>query len=148
MSKQESNFSRPEMLGRTAGLALRRRVLAGIATMLMSASLILTSSVFAHNINLQAARDKAREYARSIRDSPGRNYVHYETSCVTAFPGHNHYVRCNLYFQNAEDKKLGNWTCTEKIEVYLNAHKKTLGGLVEAFGDPEMHVKQTSKKTC
>jgi hypothetical protein len=114
----------------------------------MGASLVFTSNVFAHNIVLAEAREKAREYARSIRDDPGRNYIHYRTNCVAAFPGHNHYVRCTLFFQNAKDRERGEWTCKENIEVYNKAHGKTFGGLVDRFGDPTMYIRRTSQRAC
>lgn len=127
---------------------MRRRVLAGIAVLLLGASFIFTGSVSAHSIDLAAAREKAREYARSVRDAPGRNYVHYATSCVRAFTGHNHIVRCTLFFQNTKAKLQGYWTCRENIEVYHNAHGKTLGGLVDRFGDATMYIRRTSQRAC
>ena len=46
--------------------ARNRRVIARIATILMGASLVFTSSTSAHNINLQAAKLRADSYARKV----------------------------------------------------------------------------------
>jgi hypothetical protein len=46
---------------------LKRRVLAGIAAILMGASLVFAWSASAHNISLEGSRETAREYARQIR---------------------------------------------------------------------------------
>jgi hypothetical protein len=147
MNKQRDYSTEDKMPNVTAGCRPRSRVLTVMAVTVMGASLILTSSVFAHNISLKAAREKAREYARSVRDAPGRNYEHYETDCTIAFPGHNHYVRCTLFFQNAEDRKSGKWTCKERIEVYFRAHQD-VGLFDEGLWDKTMYLKHTSQKTC
>jgi hypothetical protein len=103
-------------------LMVRKRVLAGIAVLLMGASLVFTGSASAHNIDQKKAREAAREYAREVRDKSGGRYLHYSTFCYKMFANHNHYVRCEIEYQNAQDKAKGVYTCKESINVYMRAH--------------------------
>lgn len=126
---------------------MRITILAMAATLVMGAGLAFTGNASAHNINVQAAREKARDYARAKRSDPGRTYKHYSTDCVAAYPGHNHYVRCTISYQNAADTARGRQTCTERVEVYLRAHLKTiLEGTTHM--DPTMYLKHTSDRQC
>ena len=122
MSIRQNKFPRRTRLGMTRGGMLRRKVLAGIAAILMGMSLVFTESTSAHNIDVKKAREVAREYARAIRDQSNGNYKHYSTNCVAAFPNHNHIVRCLIDFQNAKDSAAGVYTCRERIELYLDSH--------------------------
>ena len=122
MSKQDNDFSRRRMLGMTVGAVLRRRVVAGIAAVIMGASLVFTGSTSAHNIDLDKAWELARNYARSVRKESGR-YLHYSTNCVRAFPKHNHIVRCVIQYQDAKDTAAGMDTCIETIELFLPPHR-------------------------
>jgi hypothetical protein len=79
MSTPENNFSRRERLKITTGFRLRIRVLAGIAAILMGASLIFSVNVSAHNIDVKKARELVRDYARGVRDGSGGKYIHYST---------------------------------------------------------------------
>jgi hypothetical protein len=124
MSTQENNHSGPEPLGMTAGHMLRRKILAGIAVLLMGAG-PLSESASAHNINLAKAQEFARDYAREVREESGGKYLHYTTDCIKLFQGHNHYVRCTIEFTN--DENPGNdksAACREQIDVYLQAHNR------------------------
>lgn len=123
MSKQESDFPRRERFGLRRDFMPRRRVLAGITAILMSASLIFSGNVSAHNIDLNKAREVVRNYARMVRDQSGGKYVHYSTNCVAAFPGHNHIARCLIDYKNEEDTKKGVYTCRELVEIKLWPHK-------------------------
>lgn len=126
---------------------MRITILAIMATLVMGVGLVVTANTFAHNIDVKAAREKARDYARKKRSDPGRTYKHYSTDCVAAYPGHNHYVRCTISYQNEADTARGRQTCTERIEVYLRAHLKTiLEGTTHM--DPTMHIKHTSNRQC
>jgi hypothetical protein len=128
---------------------LRRKVLPGLAAIVMGASLIFTPKVLAHSIDLEAAWEKARDHARSVRNDSNGNYKHYATDCVKAFTGHNHYVRCTIFFQTEKDKERGKWTCRERVEVYHEAHGRTgPGGIYERFGNDTMYLKHTSQKIC
>jgi hypothetical protein len=98
-------------------------------------------SVVAHNIDVVKARDKAREYARQKVADPNRAYEHYTTDCLAAFPGHNHYVRCSIFYQDENRVQL----CKERIEVYLQPHRKTM---TTNLYDPTMFIKNTSAKEC
>jgi len=122
MIKQANNFSPRQLLGITAGLMLRRRALAGIAVILIGASLIFSGIVSAHNIDLKKARELARDYARKVRDESGGKYAHYSTNCVAAFPNHNHIARCLIEYRNEADTKKGVYTCQELIEINLPPH--------------------------
>ncbi|MFL6229074.1 MAG: hypothetical protein ACJ741_09865 [Pyrinomonadaceae bacterium] len=104
---------------------MRRRVLAGVAAMLMGVSLIFAGNVSAHNIDLVKAREVARAYARQVRDESGGKYAHYSTSCVAAFPGHNHIARCMIDYKNAADSERGTYTCRELIEIKMPPHSKS-----------------------
>ena len=150
MNKQASNFLRRERSKMmTVGLTPRSGMLGVIATVLMGASLVFTTNVLAHNIDLEKAWEKARDYARAKRSDPGRTYKHYATDCVKAFPGHNHIVRCTISYQTPKDKEKGKWTCSERIEVYLEAPGRTgPGGIWESFGSDVMHIRHTSQRQC
>jgi len=120
MSKQETDFSRRQMLRQTVCFMLRRSVLAGIiAVLLMGASFIFMRRASAHNIDLAKAKVLARDYARKVRYESKGVYIHSRWSCVNAFPKHNHYVRCLIEHQNAADKAAGVYTCKETIELYM-----------------------------
>ncbi len=119
MSKQENKFSRRQRLGMIMDSMLRKRVLAGVAIILMGSSLIFTLSASAHNIDVAKAREVAREYARQVRDESGGKFTHYSTRCGAIFPDHNHYARCTIEYQNAKDTAAGVYTCKETIEVYM-----------------------------
>jgi hypothetical protein len=101
-------------------------------------------SVKAHNIDVVAAREKAREYARQKVADPNRAYEHYSTDCLAAFPGHNHYVRCSIFYQDENRRQL----CKERIEVYLAAHHNAGGLDLGRVTDLRMYVKHTSAKEC
>ncbi|MFL6229075.1 MAG: hypothetical protein ACJ741_09870 [Pyrinomonadaceae bacterium] len=101
---------------------LRGRALAGIVAIVMGASLIFAGNVSAHNIDMNKAREAARNYARQVRDESGGKYTHYSTSCVAAFPGHNHIARCLIDYKNEEDTKKGVYTCRELVEIKLLPH--------------------------
>ena len=150
MTKQASKLlrrERSEMM--TVGLTSRIGILAVIATVLMSAGLVFAANALAHNIDLEKAWEKARDYARAKRSDPGRTYKHYATDCVKAFPGHNHIVRCTISYQTPKDKEKGKWTCSERIEVYHEAHGRTgPGGIYERFGNDVLHIRHTSQRQC
>jgi len=100
--------------------------------------------VFAHTIDVAQAREKAREYARKKVDDPNRAYQHFTTDCLAAFPGHNHYVRCSIFYFDDNRNQL----CKERIEVYLPAHhaaKFPDFGTVQEF---TYNLKHTSTKEC
>lgn len=104
----------------------KRGLLSGVAAILMGASFILSGNVSAHNIDVQKAREVIRNYARGVRDASGGKYVHYSTSCVAAFPGHNHIASCVVDYQNEEDTKKKVYTCRERIDVRLQPHQRGL----------------------
>ena len=122
MSKQENKFSRRERLGMTMSFMLRRRALAGIAALVMGASLVFTGSTSAHNTDRKKAREAARDYARKVRDNSGGKYLNYSTYCYKLFGNHNHYVQCEIEYQNAKDKAAGVYTCKEIVTFYMRAH--------------------------
>jgi len=100
--------------------------------------------VFAHTIDVAMARDKAREYARQKVADPNRAYEHFSTDCLAAFPGHNHYVRCSIFYLDANRVQL----CKERIEVFLAAHSHAKWpdlGEVTSF---TLYIKHTSAKDC
>ena len=99
-----------------------RRVLVLIAALLMSASFIFSVSTSAHNIDLEAARNAARRYARQVRDQSVGKYQHYSTNCENAFPGHNHIVRCQIDYQHDAFTKSAAYTCREFIEIKVAPH--------------------------
>ncbi len=53
MRKQANNFSRRKISGMTIGFMQRRRLLAGIATVAMGASLVFTTNASVHSIDLE-----------------------------------------------------------------------------------------------
>ncbi len=123
---------------------MRRKSLVVMVLILLGASLVGPWSTSAHNIDLKKAREVAREYARSVRDASGGKYAHYKTSCVSAFPNHNHYVRCLIDYQNAGDTEKGVYTCRESIEIYLGRHDGGASGV----GSWVLLGKHTSRNQC
>ena len=102
---------------------------------------------YAHNIDLEKARAKAQIYAKRKRDDSTRNYAHFKTECWTLFPGHNHYVGCNLYYWTAANSNNRNWNCKEYVEVYLEAAYKP-NILSREINDYQLYLKNPSKKQC
>ncbi len=134
MSKQETDFSRRQILGQTVCFMLRRSVLAGIIAVLMGASLVFTGSASAHNIDLAKAKELVRRYAQAVRrESDSRDlYISSTWNCVNAFPNHNHIVRCVIQHQNARDKNAGVYTCKETMELYMTPHRPAESYLIYA----------------
>jgi hypothetical protein len=122
MSTEQNNFRCCERVGMTRGFMLRRRILAGVAAILMGASLVFSGSVSAHDIDVKKARELVREYARSVRDQSGGKYIHFSTRCTAMFPNHNHYASCIAEYQNAKDTAAGVYTCKEMITVFFSNH--------------------------
>lgn len=122
MSKQDNNFSLRGRCGITVESMLRRRVLAGIAAILMCASLVFTLRASAHNISLANAREMARQYAKSVREESRGKYISSMSDCYTLFPGHNHYVRCEIDYKDEATKNNGRGVCYETIDVYVQSH--------------------------
>jgi hypothetical protein len=120
-----------------------KRVLVLIAALSMGASLVFTSSAIAHNIDLDKAWELARNYARSVREESNGKYLHYTTNCVKAFPGHNHFVRCVIEYQNAKDTAAGVYTCKETIELYMVPHDYGRDGPVYTI-----YARHTSSNKC
>jgi hypothetical protein len=54
---------------------LRRRMLVGLAALLLGASLVFSGNVSAHNISLERAWEMAREYARAVRSATAATVV-------------------------------------------------------------------------
>ena len=101
---------------------MRKNPLIVIVAMLIGVNFVFTCSTSAHNIDIAKAREVIRNYARKVRDDSGGKYAHYSTSCVAAFPGHNHIARCLIDYKNEADTKAGVYTCRELIEVKLAIH--------------------------
>jgi hypothetical protein len=38
------------------------------------------------------------------------------------YPGHNHFVQCEIEYKTAKDKALGTYTCKEVIQIKFHAH--------------------------
>lgn len=130
MSTPENDLSRRERV--------RRSVLAGVAVLLMGASLVFISSTSAHDVNLKKAREAAREYARSVRAASDGKYIHYSTRCSKLFP---HIVKCEIEYQNAQDTAKGVYTCKEGITVYFRPHSS-------AGEDYTLYGKHHSANAC
>jgi len=122
---------------------MRSSSIIAIVAILIGASLVFSGRTSAHNIDLKKAREAARDYARSVRDESGGKYVHYSTSCVRAFPGHNHIVSCVISYQNEQDTAKGVYTCRESIEIKMPPHSRSTGSM--DFG---LHGFHTSWNMC
>lgn len=128
MNQIENDISRRRKLGTSAASMLRRSMLGGIAAILMGVGLAYPSGVSAHNIGVQSAKLKVREYVRSVINAPGSRYVRATTTCNKAFNGHNHYVRCMVQYKDRESENKGRvYACTEHIEVYFQSHNLLRG---------------------
>jgi hypothetical protein len=102
---------------------LMKRVIVGIAVLLMVASLVFPWSASAHNIDVKKATEVAKEYAREvIKESQGK-YLHFKWRCGRMYPGHNHYVGCTIEYQNAKDKAAGVYTCKETININMKPNR-------------------------
>jgi hypothetical protein len=103
---------------------MSRRMLAGIAALLMGASLVFSPSASAHNVGLEHAKEKAKEYSLRVLNDSGKDYVQVIRRCSRAFSGHNHYVRCTIQYEDPASKNVdGVFACTETIEVYFQSHR-------------------------
>jgi len=122
MIKHDGNFTSRKCRELTVGLVLVR-LRPVVAAILLGAS-IFSTNTFAHNIDLDKSWELAREYARLVRKQSNGRYLHYNTNCVNAFPGHNHIVRCAVAYQDAKDTKAGVYTCKERVEFHLWAHSR------------------------
>src|SRR5690242_6905151 len=111
-----------------------RAAVSGFIIFLLGASLVFPLSASAHNIDVEKAREVARTYARQVRDESGGKYAHYSTSCVSAFPNHNHIARCIIDYQNEADTKKGVYTCRELIEIKVPVHGYYKGISFELYG--------------
>jgi hypothetical protein len=124
MSKHENRHSRRARLGMIIGFILRRRVLAVIAAILMCASLVFTLRASAHNISLANAQNMVLQYAETVVDESKGKYIQAETDCYNLFPGHNHYVRCEIYYKDQATKNTtGQGVCYETVDVYVQSHR-------------------------
>ena len=96
---------------------LRRRVLAGIAALLMGASLVFTSSTSAHELTLTKARRKAERRGQGHSRSANSSYGTYKTVCTRM---EYHYVRCKIYYygRSSPAQKNDSILCTEFLNVY------------------------------
>ena len=103
---------------------LIRRVMVGIAGLVMGISFIFTVSTSAHDINVANAKNMVREYARSVLNEGGRGYVQAITRCVRGYPGHNHIATCTVQYEDQASKDIdGVFACTETIIVYMQSHR-------------------------
>lgn len=98
------------------------------AVVMMAVSFAFTLSTSAHNINLARAREKAREYARLVRDDSDGLYTRYRTDC-REFPaggGHHHIVRCVIEFDDEVTikSKSGKHVCRETLEINFSPHNR------------------------
>ena len=121
-----------------------RATASGFIIFLLGASFVFTLSASAHNIDVKKAREIARDYARRVRDESGGKYAHYSTSCVAAFPNHNHIVRCLIDYKSATDTQKGVYTCRESIEVLMGSHDGGMSGV----GSWTLWAKHTSDNQC
>ncbi len=143
MSKQETDFSRRQILRETMCFMLGRSVLTGIIAVLMGASLVFTESVSAHNIDLAKAKVLARDYARKVREESQGKYIRSTWNCVNAFPNHNHYVRCLIQHQTVDDKAAGVYSCKETVELFMAPDDSFKGGPLY-----RIYAKHTSTNVC
>ena len=121
----------------------RNRFVRKAAMVIVLASSLLywtAPNVSAHTIDVAKAREKAREYARAKVNDPNRNYKHYQTDCVAAFPNHNHIVTCSIGYDTEANRGNKEFSCKESIEVYLYPHKDFLVYTLQ--------IRHTSKAEC
>jgi hypothetical protein len=102
-----------------------RRVIARTAVVLMSMSLVFSEITSAHNISVSMAQTRVMKYSERVMNEPNSRYVEAKTNCERVFPGHNHYVRCTVQYEDRRSKrKDGVFACTEKIEVFFQPHNR------------------------
>jgi hypothetical protein len=95
----------------------RRAAIGTVAA--LSISSLLTGTASAHNVAMPAAKAKARAYALTVLNDPDLSFISANTSCVRAFTGHNHFIRCTEKYDTEETKTTKDYACTERIDVYL-----------------------------
>jgi hypothetical protein len=79
-----------------------------------------TGTASADNISVQFAGSKCKTYAQGVIDST--NFTEANVKWVPAFPGHNHYVRCTVSYDNAATASKKYYACVETLDVYLLPH--------------------------
>jgi hypothetical protein len=110
-------------MNRTTAPKLRRRGPFKALAVLMLAvagALAFTGTASADNISVSAAQSKCRAYARGVLADT--DFVSANVKSVRVFPGHNHYVRCTVSYDDAETKSTKYYACIETLDIYLLAH--------------------------
>ncbi len=102
------------------GSRLARSLRPAAAAILLGSSL-LTTNTFAHNIDLNQARQKVDVYAKRVQKQ--RDYTRSEIFCQNLNRGHNHQVGCTVSYHNAKSWAAGRYACVEEITVYFQAHR-------------------------
>lgn len=99
---------------------LRKRVLAGIAVHFMVGCAVFTLSAFAHDIDVEQARQKVEDYVRTVLKERGYLADAADTiSCNKLYP---HQVLCEISYSTKEDRRRGSSSCRESITVYFKSH--------------------------
>ena len=99
---------------------IRRNCRPVIAAVLLGSSLF-TTNTFAHNIDLNQAKQKVEAYAQRVQKQ--RDFTTSGVFCQRLNRGHNHQVGCMVSYYNAKSQAAGRVACFEEITVYFQAHR-------------------------
>ncbi len=119
MIKQEKKIDCKD-LALNIGSRLARSLRPAAAAILLVSSL-LTTNTFAHNIDLNQARQKVDVYAKRVQKQ--RDFIRYNLFCQNMNRGHNHQVQCWVRYHTAKSLAAGRYACVEEITVYFQAHR-------------------------
>ena len=111
-----NEISGREALGLTPSRPRRIAVLAGLIAIVIASALIVSSNVTAHDIDLEQARQKLEDYARSVAQE--NNYRADVVNRITCNKEYPHQVICFIGYRTQDGKD----ACTEGITVYFKSH--------------------------
>lgn len=119
---------------------LRPRAIALGIVATMGASLLLTATASAHNINLAAARAKVRKYDQRVLDDPKQTpeYVKARSSCRLQFKNHSHFAICSVTYETATDVN----ACQERLQAYIQIRGSSI---TAPFARPGIFMKHITE---
>jgi hypothetical protein len=91
-----------------------------IAAAAAVAGLTFTGTASADNISVTTAKSKCRAYVQDVLNRT--DYVEASWKATPAFPGHNHYVRCAISYDDQSTVSKKYYACKETLDIYMLAH--------------------------
>jgi hypothetical protein len=91
-----------------------------VAALAATAGLAVTGTASADNISVPTAKAKCRAYVQDVLNRT--DYVEATWKATPAFPGHNHYVRCAVSYDDEVTINKKYYACKETLDIYMLAH--------------------------